>query len=745
MIYWDEDEDSNFTGSDSEEGQYSSDESEDIVYSGDDYDVSDSFEDDISDTASDYITSSTQSSSYSESGELYDLIRRKGDVKDVTLDELLQVSGFYDEVIAGNEMSIRCISKQHILGGLFDVVSSATEKKGDKPDPKIDLCYDLLSLQSIWSPKAQNTIFSSYGIQKVFNAFTKDIGDSSPWFVMRLSKLMNNFFINYNLRMKHQLLFQKSQFIVGLCQFLGEPSVKQLILCWVKCGDSEIYSWLVEQGLLEACLSCISRNDSCTSSKGLLPFTLDSSCLMEIIVSFVTLDSFYYETNKGPDLIAALSQMIMPGGTPIYDTDFYFGLEILDSIAEVMSPLPSLIVRTISDYLPVFRDSLLKAPRKAQIKIISLLRNFYSHPRRDYKRAIIKSSIISVILTAFEQSPLCNLLHNQVTQLLCVMLFEDGNLEESDEESWTSSETFTATSVTVVHPCLCETITVVTEDSPSRRSKRKREELDLPETKSMVYHLVKDLELHEFIGRLARVSADSTNASYGGHLYYITDALERHFQTSGVKEVTNTSESFLQYFNDRFQVQKHYYKSALFRSSQSLFNTSCSESDKEARRILEEEEEDDGGSGSGEEEYMMFHSMRRNDDDDTDGGSQNNYHGSASSGSRQQSAYSSENSKTDSGDQSNENSVDSGDSGRRRLNGNNGDNQNHSNFVSSSCDDQSHKNCVGSNCDGQQQYIASGGEGCPLEFYLTIYRKSNPDEWDYDDWDSFASSPEDNA
>jgi hypothetical protein len=80
-------------------------------------------------SASDSESESITSSSSCDSSELGALLRKKG-TKEVTLDELLQISGFYDEVIAGNEQSIRCLSKEHILHSLFAEVSCMKETIG---------------------------------------------------------------------------------------------------------------------------------------------------------------------------------------------------------------------------------------------------------------------------------------------------------------------------------------------------------------------------------------------------------------------------------------------------------------------------------------------------------------------------------------------------------------------------------------------------------------------------------------
>lgn len=140
---------------------------------------------------------------------------------------------------------------------------------------------------------------------------------------MRLSKLLNMFYANYYSRMKSQLLCQAAGFIGGLLKFLNEPSVKQLVLCWVKCvllccassyidqaGDIDIYLWLVNQGLLEACFQGIrnqidtstSLDKKSTSTANRNIFTVDAQNLgdlLEIIVSFVTLESFYSDLNQG--------------------------------------------------------------------------------------------------------------------------------------------------------------------------------------------------------------------------------------------------------------------------------------------------------------------------------------------------------------------------------------------------------------------------------------------------------------
>jgi hypothetical protein len=92
-------------------------------------------------------------------------------------------------------------------------------------------------------------------------------------------------------------------------------------------GDPEIYAWLVKQGLLEVCFDLL--NNTNTSQKdnkqekentyGAPKVIQEPIDLMEIIVSFVTLDCFYSELSKGDvrssstsSFLLLSSQLILP-------------------------------------------------------------------------------------------------------------------------------------------------------------------------------------------------------------------------------------------------------------------------------------------------------------------------------------------------------------------------------------------------------------------------------------------------
>lgn len=78
-----------------------------------------------------------------------------------------------------------------------------------------------------------------------------------------------------------------------------------------------------------------------------------------------------------------LNQMMFPSGsTPTYDPEFFFALEVLESIALGMNQLPPVVIRTFSKFLHTSKAMFSSAPRKAQLKIISLIRHGFSRAHR---------------------------------------------------------------------------------------------------------------------------------------------------------------------------------------------------------------------------------------------------------------------------------------------------------------------------------------------------------------------------
>lgn len=59
---------------------------------------------------------------------------------------------------------------------------------------------------------------------------------------------------------------------------------------------------------------------------------------------------------------------------PTYEPEFFFALEILESIASSMSQVPPVVLKSFAKLLRAFKDFFAIAPRKAQLKIISLIR-----------------------------------------------------------------------------------------------------------------------------------------------------------------------------------------------------------------------------------------------------------------------------------------------------------------------------------------------------------------------------------
>lgn len=168
------------------------------------------------------------------------------------------------------------------------------------------------------------------------------------------------------------------------------------------------------------------------------------------------------------------------------------------------------------------------------VHIANLSRIFSQHSYKEYKAALIQNQTIPSLLCAFQKSPHCSLLHNQVTQLLCSLLFRDEEVESwsdtEDEEQKEVAEEYGAEKKKEVTDGK-EKERYLREEVEGGVGRRRRREIGGYEDNSrsaacsFILYLVRDVNLPEFIGKCAELSKDSRKASYGGYVAVLLDVL----------------------------------------------------------------------------------------------------------------------------------------------------------------------------------------------------------------------------